>query len=167
MDGLPRMRATHPGGFVLSSGLLGDYLPIEPTTMGRTILQFDKDDLDEIGVPKFDFLGLGGLTAVRLAFDAIQLRTGKPLDLYRLPQDDPETYAMIARGDTLGTFQIESRAQIASLVQTRPERLYDLVVQVALIRPGPIQARFVHPYTRRRRGLEPRHLRAPGAGSHP
>ncbi|MDQ3522121.1 MAG: error-prone DNA polymerase [Gemmatimonadota bacterium] len=155
MDGLPRMRATHPGGFVLSSGLLGDYLPIEPTTMGRTILQFDKDDLDEIGVPKFDFLGLGGLTAVRLAFDAIQLRTGKPLDLHRLPQDDPETYAMIARGDTLGTFQIESRAQIASLVQTRPERLYDLVVQVALIRPGPIQARFVHPYTRRRRGLEP------------
>jgi error-prone DNA polymerase len=122
--------------------------------MGRTILQFDKDDLDTIGVPKFDFLGLGALTAVRLAFDAIERRTGERLDLYRLPPDDPKTFEMIARGDTIGTFQIESRAQIQSILQTRPERLYDLVVQVALIRPGPIQADFVRPYTRRRRGLE-------------
>ena len=155
LDGVPRLRSTHPGGFVLSSAPLGDHIPIEGSAMGRTILQFDKDDLDAAGVPKFDFLGLGALTAVRLAFDAIEHRTGERLELYRLPPDDPATYAMIARGDTVGTFQIESRAQIQSLLQTRPGRLYDLVVQVALIRPGPIQAKFVRPYTRRRRGLEP------------
>lgn len=155
MEDLPRLRSTHPGGFVISSAPLGDYMPIETTTMGRTILQFDKDDLDAAGVPKFDFLGLGGLTAIRLAFDAIERRTGERLEMYRLPQDDPKTYAMISRGDVVGTFQIESRAQVQSLLQTQPERLYDLVVQVALIRPGPIQAKFVRPYTRRRRGLEP------------
>ncbi|MET0397471.1 MAG: error-prone DNA polymerase [Longimicrobiaceae bacterium] len=154
LEGVPRMRSTHPGGFVLSASPLGEYIPTEETTMGRTILQFDKDDLDAVGVPKFDFLGLGGLTAARIAFDAIEARTGKRLDLYALPQDDPTTFEMISRGDTLGTFQIESRAQIQSILQTRPERLYDLVVQVALIRPGPIQGDFVGPYTRRRRGLE-------------
>jgi len=155
MEDLPRLRSTHPGGFVLSCEPLGDRIPIEATTMGRTILQFDKDDLDAAGVPKFDFLGLGGLTVIRLAFDAIERRTGERLEMYRLPVDDAKTYEMIARGDTVGTFQIESRAQIQSVLQTRPERLYDLVVQVALIRPGPIQAKFVRPYTRRRRGLEP------------
>lgn len=152
---LPRLRATHVGGFVLSAEPLGDYLPIEETTMGRTIIQFDKDDLDLLGVPKFDFLGLGGLAMVRRAFDAVARRTGERPSMYRLPTDDPATWALISRGDTVGTFQIESRAQIASVVQTRPDRLYDLVVQVALIRPGPIQARFVHPYVRRRRGEEP------------
>ncbi|MDR0787821.1 MAG: PHP domain-containing protein [Gemmatimonadota bacterium] len=154
MEDLPRMRSTHPGGFVLSSEPLGDTIPIEWTTMGRSILQFDKDDLDAVGVPKFDFLGIGGLTATRLAFDAIEQYTGRRLDLYTIPGNDRETFEMIARGDTIGTFQIESRAQIASIVQTRPEKLYDLVVQVSLVRPGPIQARFVQPYTRRRRGLE-------------
>ncbi|HEX2780372.1 MAG TPA: error-prone DNA polymerase [Gemmatimonadaceae bacterium] len=153
-DGLPRMRSTHPGGFALSAAPIGDYCPVEPTTMGRTILQYDKDDLDAVGIPKFDFLGLGALAMTRRAFDVIEARTGKRPELYALPQDDPATFAMIAKGDTLGTFQIESRAQIASLVHTRPERLYDIVVQVALIRPGPIQARFVHPYTERRRGRE-------------
>jgi error-prone DNA polymerase len=155
LDDVPRMRSTHPGGFVLSSQPLGDYMPIEQTTMGRTIVQFDKDDLDAAGVPKFDFLGLGGLSAVHLAFDAIELRTGQKLELYTLPVDDEKTYEMIARGDTVGTFQIESRAQIQSILQTKPDRLYDIVVQVALIRPGPIQANFVHPYTERRRGREP------------
>jgi error-prone DNA polymerase len=155
LDDVPRLRSTHPGGFVLSGQPLGDYLPVEETTMGRTILQFDKDDLDAAGVPKFDFLGLGGLTVVHMAFDAIRERTGRRLELYDLPVDDPATYEMIGRGDTLGTFQIESRAQIQSILQTRPKRLYDIVVQVALIRPGPIQARFVRPYTRRRLGLEP------------
>jgi len=155
LDDVPRLRSTHPGGFVLSSSALGDYLPIESTTMGRTILQFDKDDLDAAGVPKFDFLGLGGLSAIHLAFDAIEQRTGQKLELYQLPVDDPKTYAMIQKGDTVGTFQIESRAQIQSILQTKPERLYDIVVQVALIRPGPIQAKFVHPYTERRRGREP------------
>ena len=153
-EGLPRLRATHVGGFVLSSAPLGDWLPIEQTTMGRTIVQFDKDDLDVIGVPKFDFLGLGALAMVRRAFNAIEARTGKTLEMYSLPDDDPATYDLIARGQTVGTFQIESRAQIASIVHTRPEHLYDIVVQVALIRPGPIQAKFVRPYTRRRRGKE-------------
>ncbi|MCC7131585.1 MAG: error-prone DNA polymerase [Gemmatimonadales bacterium] len=153
-DDLPRLRSTHPGGFVLSAEPLGSFLPIESTSMGRTIIQFDKDDLDTLGIPKFDFLGLGGLALVRRAFDAIEARTGRELSMYRLPDDDRATYEMISRGDTIGTFQIESRAQIASILHTKPERLYDIVVQVALIRPGPIQANFVHPYTRRRRGEE-------------
>jgi error-prone DNA polymerase len=153
-DGLPRLRSTHVGGFVLSSESLGDYMPIEQTTMGRTIIQFDKDDLDLIGVPKFDFLGLGALSLVRYAFDEIERRTGNRPAMYRLPPDDAKTYDLISRGETIGTFQIESRAQIASILHTRPERLYDIVVQVALIRPGPIQAKFVRPYTRRRRGQE-------------
>src|SRR5262245_54599353 len=154
LDDVPRLRSTHPGGFVLSCEPLGNYLPIEHTTMGRTIIQFDKDDLDAAGVPKFDFLGLGGLSAIHLAFDAIEQGTGEKLELYKLPVDDVKTYEMIACGDTVGTFQIESRAQIQSILQTKPDRLYDIVVQVALIRPGPIQAKFVHPYTERRRGRE-------------
>lgn len=154
MDDLPRLRSTHPGGFVISRAPLGDFIPIEPTSQGRTILQFDKDDLDEAGVPKYDFLGLGGLTAVRLAFDAVRETTGEQLQMYSIPEDDEKTFELIRAADTVGLFQIESRAQIASLVKTQPEALYDLVVQVALIRPGPIQAQFVHPYIRRRRGLE-------------
>ncbi|HEX2093272.1 MAG TPA: error-prone DNA polymerase [Longimicrobiaceae bacterium] len=154
LQDVPRMRSTHPGGFVLSSAPLGAYMPIEETTLGRTILQFDKDDLDVVVVPKFDFLGLGGLTAVRLSFDALERRVGRRLDLYDLPEDDEKTFEMIRRGETLGTFQIESRAQIQSILQTQPENLYDLVVQVALVRPGPIQGEFVGPYTRRRRGVE-------------
>src|SRR5258708_33106470 len=124
--------------------------------MGRTIVQFEKDDLDASGMPKFDFLALGALSMIRRSFDAIEkLRPDKRRpSIYEMPQDDEKTFAMIARGDTLGTFQIESRAQIASLVHTRPERMYDIVVQVALIRPRPIVAKFVHPYTRRRRGHE-------------
>ena len=153
-EGLPRLRATHVGGFVLSAAPLGDYLPIEQTTMGRTIVQFDKDDLDAVGAPKFDFLGLGALSQVRRAFDVIERRTGARPEMYRLPQDDEKSYDLIARGETIGMFQIESRAQIASILHTRPAYLYDLVVQVALIRPGPIQAKFVHPYTMRRLGLE-------------
>jgi len=161
LEGVPRMRSTHPGGFVLSSAPLGEYLPIEPTAMGRTVAQFDKDDLDRIGIPKFDFLGLGALSLVRRAFDYIEHRTAHRPSMYRLPTDDRATYRLIAKGDTVGTFQIESRAQISSIVHTCPERLYDIVVQVALIRPGPIQARFVRPYTRRRRGQEPVTYRHP------
>ncbi|MFL5555939.1 MAG: error-prone DNA polymerase, partial [Gemmatimonadaceae bacterium] len=154
-EGVPRLRSTHVGGFVLSLALLGDYLPVEHTTMGRTIIQFDKDDLDAVGIPKFDFLGLGALSLVRRAFDMIEVRTGTRPEMYKLPPDDEATYNLIATGETIGTFQIESRAQIASVLHTKPDRLYDIVVQVALIRPGPIQANFVHPYTARRRGLEP------------
>ena len=154
-DGVPRMRSTHVGGFVLSAQALGSYLPIEQTAMGRTIVQFDKDDLDAVGVPKFDFLGLGGLSAIRRAFDVIERRGGARPVMYALPYDDKKTYELIQSGETIGTFQIESRAQIGSILKTKPERLYDIVVQVALIRPGPIQAKFVHPYTERRLGREP------------
>ena len=154
-EGLPRLRSTHVGGFVLSAQPLGDHLPIEPTTMGRTIVQFDKDDLDMLGIPKFDFLGLGALSLVRRSFDVIERRTGLRPRLYHMPQDDAKTYDLIGRGETIGTFQIESRAQIASILHTKPQKLYDIVVQVALIRPGPIQAKFVHPYTERRLGREP------------
>lgn len=153
-DNLPRLRSTHVGGFVLSRSMLGDYLPVEFTSMGRTIIQFDKDDLDAIGVPKFDFLGLGALSMVRHAFNEIERRTGRKLEMYSLPADDPATFKMIQQGDTLGTFQIESRAQISSLLQTKPERMYDIVVQIALIRPGPIQGAFIQPYIARRSGRE-------------
>lgn len=155
LEGVPRLRGTHPGGVVLAAADLGAYLPLEPTAAGRTIVQFDKDDLDALGVPKFDLLGLGALGALRHAFDALAEVGGPRLELHRLPADDPAVFALLQRGDTIGTFQVESRAQIQSLVQTRPERMYDLVVQVALIRPGPLQAAFVHPYVRRRRGWEP------------
>ena len=161
-EGLPRMRSTHVGGFVLSAGPLGDYVPIEQTSMGRTIVQFDKDDLDAVGIPKFDFLGLGALALVRRSFDAVERRTGTRPAIYQLPPDDKKAYDIIARGETIGMFQIESRAQIASIVHTKPERLYDIVVQVALIRPGPIQAKFVHPYTQRRRGEAPVTYAHPG-----
>lgn len=158
MDGfndLPRLRSTHVGGFVLSDLSLSEYLPVESTSMGRTIIQFDKDDLDTIGVPKFDFLGLGALAMVKHAFNEVKHRTGQTLELYNLPQDDPQTFEMIRNGDTLGTFQIESRAQISSLVHTKPEEMYDLVVQIALVRPGPIQGDFIKPYVGRRQGREP------------
>ncbi|MEP6496183.1 MAG: DNA polymerase III subunit alpha [bacterium] len=153
-DGLARLRSTHVGGFVLSGSPLGNFLPVEQTTMGRTIVQFDKDDLDMIGVPKFDFLGLGALTMVRMAYDCIERRTGVRPEMYSVPEPDQKTYELIQRGETIGTFQIESRAQINSILHTKPDHLYDIVVQVALIRPGPIQAAFVNPYTERRLGRE-------------
>src|SRR3569833_3811902 len=106
------------------------------------------------GVPMFDFLGLGALSMVRIAFDVIEQETGKRPDMYKFKDRDAKTYDLIQRGETIGTFQIESRAQINSILHTKPDHLYDLVVQVALIRPGPIQAAFVHPYTERRLGLE-------------
>jgi error-prone DNA polymerase len=154
-DGLARLRSTHVGGFVLSGEPLGSYLPVEQTTMGRTIIQYDKDDLDMIGVPKFDFLGLGALAMVRIAYDVIEQRTGTRPQMYDVEDRDPKAYDLIQRGETIGMFQIESRAQINSILHTKPDHLYDIVVQVALIRPGPIQASFVHPYTQRRLGLEP------------
>jgi len=153
-DGLARLRSTHVGGFVLSGEPLGHYLPVEQTTMGRTIVQFDKDDLDMIGVPKFDFLGLGALSMVRIAYDVIEQRTGVRPNMYEVEDRDAATYDLIQRGETIGMFQIESRAQINSILHTKPDHLYDIVVQVALIRPGPIQASFVSPYTERRLGHE-------------
>ena len=148
-EGLPRLRSTHVGGFVLSSEPLGDYMPIEQTTMGRTIVQFDKDDLDTDRRAEVRFPGTRRAVdgALRRSTRSSGARATRP-QMYRCPPDDETTYDLISRGETIGTFQIESRAQIASILHTKPDRLYDIVVQVALIRPGPIQAKFVHPYTR-------------------
>ena len=153
--GLPRHRSTHVGGFVLSAGPIGEVVPIEPAAMeGRTIIQWDKDDLDLVAIPKFDLLGLGMLTALSIGLELVRHRHGVPATLYTLP-DRQEVYDMIARADTIGVFQIESRAQMNSLPRTRPQTLYELAIQVALIRPGPLQGDMVHPYIRRKRGEEP------------
>jgi error-prone DNA polymerase len=156
LEGLPRHRSIHTGGFVLTGEPLGGVVPIEPAAMqGRTVIQWDKDDLGPVGLVKFDLLGLGMLTLLSDALALIRTHRGEELDLAQLPPDDPPTYAMIRQADTVGLFQIESRAQMSSLPRNRPERFYDLVVQVALIRPGPIQGEMVHPYLRRRNGEEP------------
>jgi len=156
LSGLPRHRSIHVGGFVLTGEPLSGIVPIEPASMGgRTVIQWDKDDLGPIGLVKIDLLGLGMLTLLADALELIEKHRGVTLELGQLPPDDPKTYAMIRRADTVGVFQIESRAQMNVLPRTRPTRFYDLVVQVALIRPGPIQGEMVHPYMRRRRGDEP------------
>ena len=155
LSGLPRHRSIHVGGFVLTGEPLSSVVPIEPASMdGRTVIQWDKDDLGPVGLVKIDLLGLGMLTLLADALELVERHRGERLDLGTLPPDDPKTYAMIRRADTVGVFQIESRAQMNVLPRTRPERFYDLVVQVALIRPGPIQGEMVHPYMRRRRGEE-------------
>ena len=155
LEGLPRHRSIHVGGFVLTAEPLGSVVPIEPASMpGRTVIQWDKDDLAPVGLVKIDLLGLGMLSLLQRAFDRARETRGVELALHTLPADDPETYAMIRRADTVGCFQIESRAQMSALPRNAPERFYDLVVQVALIRPGPIQGEMVHPYLERRRGRE-------------
>ncbi len=156
LSGLPRHRSIHVGGFVLTGEPLSRVVPIEPASMtGRTVIQWDKDDLGHVGLVKIDLLGLGMLTLLSDALELVRAHRGMALDLASIPADDPATYALIQRADTVGVFQIESRAQMNALPRTRPERFYDLVVQVALIRPGPIQGEMVHPYIRRRRGEEP------------
>ncbi|MCB9539658.1 MAG: error-prone DNA polymerase [Myxococcales bacterium] len=155
LRGLPRHRSIHVGGFVLSSRPIAEVVGVEPASMeGRTIIQWDKDDLEAAKLPKFDLLGLGMLTALAESLELVSARRGAPLGLYALPQD-PAVYDMICRADTVGVFQIESRAQMNCLPRTRPRTFYDLAVQVALIRPGPLQGDMVHPYIRRRRGEEP------------
>ena len=152
--GLPRHRGTHVGGFVLSTQAITSFCPVEPAAMaGRTILQWDKDDLELLKIPKFDLLGLGMLTVIANGLNLVRQRHGLPAYLYGLP-DRQEVYDMIARADTVGVFQIESRAQMNSLPRTRPVTLYELAIQVALIRPGPLQGDMVHPYIRRKRGEE-------------
>ncbi|MCB9593264.1 MAG: error-prone DNA polymerase [Sandaracinaceae bacterium] len=156
LSGLPRHRSIHVGGFVLTGEPLSQVVPIEPASMdGRTVIQWDKDDLAPVGLVKIDLLGLGMLTLLADALELVRAHRRIPIDLASLPADDPATYRMIGRADTVGVFQIESRAQMNTLPRTRPTRFYDLVVQVALIRPGPIQGEMVHPYIRRRRGEEP------------
>ena len=153
--GFPRQLGTHPGGFVLTADRLDDLVPIEPAAMaGRTVVEWDKDDIDTLGWMKVDVLGLGMLGCLRRAFELLEEHRGLVLDMATVPAEDPATYAMIRRADTLGTFQIESRAQMAMLPRHKPRTFYDLVIQVAVVRPGPIQGDMVHPYLRRREGLE-------------
>jgi error-prone DNA polymerase len=151
---LPRHISQHPGGMVISTRPLIDLVPVQPAAMaGRQICQWDKDSCADAGFLKIDLLGLGMLSAVEDAVDQIARLHGEAIDLSRIPLDDPAVYAEIQVADTVGVFQIESRAQMQSLLRTRPEHLDDLTVQVALVRPGPIQGKAVHPYIERRRLL--------------
>lgn len=153
--GFPRHLSQHPGGFVIARDSLCRLVPIENAAMpGRSVVQWDKDDLDAMGLLKVDILGLGMLTVLRRTLEKVSWQRGETLHLYQIPPDCPETYAMIQRADTVGTFQIESRAQMSMLPRLKPRCYYDLVVQVAIVRPGPIQGGMVHPYLRRRQGLE-------------
>lgn len=152
----PRHLSQHVGGFVISDQPLWHLVPVENAAMpDRTIIQWDKDDLDALGLLKVDCLALGMLTCVRKCLDLLRQHRGQDLTMATIPAEDPATYAMIQKADTIGVFQIESRAQMAMLPRHRPENFYDLVIQVAIVRPGPIQGDMVHPYLRRRRGEEP------------
>ncbi len=151
----PRHLSIHPGGFLLGHEPVHDLVPIENATMpDRTVIQWDKDDLEDLGLFKVDLLGLGALTQLDLGFRLLDRHYGRTLSLDRIPQDDPQTYDQICRSDTVGVFQIESRAQMAMLPRLRPRQYYDLVVEVSIVRPGPITGGMVHPYLRRRRGEE-------------
>ncbi|MCJ1887156.1 error-prone DNA polymerase [Pseudomonas sp. LA21] len=154
--GFPRHLSQHPGGFVISQQPLETLVPVENAAMPeRTLIQWDKDDLDAVGLLKVDVLALGMLSALRRCFDLIERYRGQRWTLASLPQECPKTYEMISRADTIGVFQIESRAQMAMLPRLKPETFYDLVIEVAIVRPGPIQGDMVHPYLRRRNKEEP------------
>ncbi|WP_046867105.1 error-prone DNA polymerase [Microvirga massiliensis] len=153
--GAPRHLSQHPGGFVLTQDRLDDLVPIEPAAMeNRQVIEWDKNDIDTLKFMKVDVLGLGMLGCMRRAFDLLRDHKGADLDLATVPTDDRPTYRMIQKADTVGVFQIESRAQMAMLPRIKPEIFYDLVIQVAIVRPGPIQGDMVHPYLRRREGKE-------------
>ncbi len=154
--GFPRHLSQHVGGFVIAKASLSAMVPIENASMpDRTVIQWDKNDLDTLGMLKIDVLALGMLSAIRRAFGLIEKTTGKRWDMASLPAEDPAVYAMLQRGDSVGVFQIESRAQMSMLPRLKPACFYDLVVEVAIVRPGPIQGDMVHPYLRRRQGKEP------------
>jgi error-prone DNA polymerase len=154
--GFPRHLSQHVGGFVIADEPLSTLVPIENAAMeGRTVIQWDKDDLDELGILKIDILALGMLSAIRRSFDLLEKHTCRRLSLHTVPAEDPAVYRMLAEADTMGVFQIESRAQMAMLPRLKPACYYDLVIEVAIIRPGPIQGDMVHPYLRRRAGIEP------------
>lgn len=152
MIGMPRHLSQHVGGFVLTEGLLSELVPIGNGAMpDRSFIEWDKDDIDELGIMKVDVLALGMLTCIRKCFDMLALHYGRALTLATVPADDEEVYAMLCRGDSLGVFQVESRAQISMLPRLKPKCFYDLAVQVAIVRPGPIQGDMVHPYLKRRK----------------
>ena len=155
LRGFPRHLTQHVGGFVMSRGPLARLVPVENTAMPeRTVIQWDKDDLDAVGLMKVDVLALGMLSALRRMLAMLSGRSGREWRLRDIPSEDPATYAMLCRADSMGVFQVESRAQMSMLPRLRPRRYYDLVVEVALVRPGPIQGDMVHPYLKRRQGRE-------------
>jgi error-prone DNA polymerase len=165
--GFPRHLSQHVGGFVLTRDRLDETVPIGPAAMeDRYFIEWDKDDIDEVGLMKVDVLSLGMLTCIRKAFDLIhqhkpQLYGGQKMTLATLPRKDKTVYDMLCKGDSLGVFQVESRAQMNMLPRLKPQEFYDLVIQVAIVRPGPIQGDMVHPYLRRRNGQEPNTLPSP------
>jgi error-prone DNA polymerase len=154
--GFPRHLSQHTGGFVLTKGPLSRMVPIENASMvDRTVLQWDKDDLDALGLLKVDCLALGMLTAIRKSLEFIGTRKGYVFEMQDIPAEDAKTYDMVCQADTVGVFQIESRAQMSMLPRLRPRCFYDLVIEVAIVRPGPIVGGMVHPYLNRRQGKEP------------
>jgi len=154
--GFPRHLSQHVGGFVIARGLLSRLVPIENAAMPeRSVIQWDKDDLDALGLLKVDVLALGMLSAIKRALEFVGKQRGAAFAMSDVPAEDPAVYAMIQRADTVGVFQIESRAQMSMLPRLKPENFYDLVIEVAIVRPGPIQGGMVHPYLRRRQKLEP------------
>ena len=154
--GFPRHLSQHTGGFVIARGKLSRLVPIENAAMpDRTVIQWDKDDLEALGLLKIDVLALGMLSAIRRALDLVSQQRGEPFEMQDIPPEDPATYKMICRADTVGVFQIESRAQMSMLPRLQPREFYDLVIEVAIVRPGPIQGKMVHPYLRRRQKIEP------------
>ncbi|GAB4387916.1 error-prone DNA polymerase [Albidovulum sp.] len=153
--GFPRHLSQHVGGFVITRGRLDELCPIENAAMeDRTVIEWDKDDIDALGILKVDILGLGMLSCIRRAFDLLKRHEGKELSIDTVPQEDPATYDMLCAADAVGVFQVESRAQMNFLPRMRPRTFYDLVIEVAIVRPGPIQGGMVQPYIRRRQGLE-------------
>jgi len=162
IQSVPRHLGQHSGGMVIAAQPLDEIVPLEPASMpGRVVIQWDKDDCADLGIIKIDLLGLGMLAALKEALPMIRAHEGVEIDLAHLPPDDPGVYAMLRRADTVGVFQVESRAQMATLPRMKPERFYDLVVEVAIIRPGPIVGKMVHPY------LDRRNHRAPVEYPHP
>jgi len=153
--GFPRHLSQHVGGFVITKGALCELVPIENGAMpDRTFIEWDKDDLDALGMLKIDVLGLGMLTCIRKGFDLIEKHYGRRLSLEGVPAEDPAVYDMLCKADSIGVFQVESRAQMSMLPRLKPRSFYDLVIEVAIVRPGPIQGDMVHPYLRRRNGEE-------------
>jgi len=155
LRGFPRHLSQHPGGFVLAEHRLDKKVPIENATMpNRTVIQWDKDDIEELGMMKVDILGLGMLSCLRRSMALVAQQTGQPFTMHDIPKEDPAVYEMLCCGESTGVFQVESRAQMNMLPRLKPESYFDLVVQIAIVRPGPIQGGMVHPYLKRRQGVE-------------
>ena len=168
MIGMPRHLGQHVGGFILTQNPLTETVPVGNGAMPeRSFIEWDKDDIDALGILKVDVLALGMLTCIRKCLDLLEAHHGRSLTLATVPREDPQVYAMLRKGDSLGVFQVESRAQMNMLPRLRPREFYDLVIQVAIVRPGPIQGDMVHPYLKRRRGEEKVEIPAPGPAHGP